>query len=170
MHSQDSLRDVEKQAYLKEVVKDSPAKHVIKGLLQTAGSYAEAIGCLQERYDRQRLIHQAHICAIVEAPSLKSGNGHELHYLHDIHVVKQHIRALQAMNYALLKSFVLSVIALKLDWSSMFAWQNHSKDQRELPSYTDLLDFIDCLARASENIARNGNQEWQELRCQLVHG
>ena len=52
MNIQDSLRDIEKLACLKDAVKDSPAKHVIEGLFQTAGSYTEEIGCLQERYDR----------------------------------------------------------------------------------------------------------------------
>ena len=52
-----------------------------------------------------------------------------------------------------------SVIELKIDWSFMFAWQNHSKDQREVPLYTDLLEFIDLHARASENIAQEGDRK-----------
>ena len=52
MNIQDSMRDVQQLACLKDEVKDSPAKHVIEGLLQTAGSYTEEIGYLQERYDR----------------------------------------------------------------------------------------------------------------------
>ena len=79
--SQDSLRGVEKLAYLKDVAKDSPAKHVKEGLWRMTGSYTEVLD-LQERYDRPRLIHQAHIRAIVEAPSLNSGSGQELcHYM-----------------------------------------------------------------------------------------
>ena len=46
VHSQDSLRDVKKLAYLKDVVKESPAKHVIEGLSRMTGGYAKAIGCL----------------------------------------------------------------------------------------------------------------------------
>ena len=37
-HSQDSLQDVKKLAYLKDAVKDSPAKHVTKGNWWTGGS------------------------------------------------------------------------------------------------------------------------------------
>ena len=40
------MRHMEELAYLKDVVKDSPAKHIIEGLLQTSGSYVGAIGCL----------------------------------------------------------------------------------------------------------------------------
>ena len=49
------------------------------------------------------------------------------------------------------------VIELKLDRSSMFAWQNHSKDQMEVPSYTDLLEFINLRTRAWESIAQEGD-------------
>ena len=76
-----------------------------------------------------------------KASSLKSGD-----------IAKLHIRTLQAMKYDSLESFVSSGLELKLDRSSMFAWQNHSKDQREVSSYTDLLDFIDLLARCMGSI------------------
>ena len=61
------------------------------------------------------------------------------------------------MKYKLLETFVSSVIELKLDQSSMFAWQNHSKDQKEIPSYTELLEFIDLCACTLENTAQEGD-------------
>ena len=67
------------------------------------------------------------------------------------------MREFEVMAYDSLETFVSSVIELKLDWSSMFAWQNHSKDQRDVPSYTTLLEFSDLLARAPENIAQGGD-------------
>ena len=59
IHSKAKLKDAEKLAYLSDALKDGPARHVVKGLSQDAGYYKEAIGCLQRRYDRPRLIHQA---------------------------------------------------------------------------------------------------------------
>ena len=50
-----------------------------------------------------------------------------------------------------------SVIELKLDNSSMFAWQNHSKNQKEVPSYMELLGFTYLRTCASENIAQEGD-------------
>ena len=58
-----------------------------------------------------------------------------------------------------LETFVSLVIELKLDRSSMFALQNHNKDQMEVPSYNNLLDFIDLQAWASDNIAREGDRK-----------
>ena len=49
-----------------------------------AGSYMEAIGCLQECYDRPGLIHHAHIQVILETPLLRNGSGQELRHLHGI--------------------------------------------------------------------------------------
>ena len=86
---------------------------------------------------------------------MKSGNGQELRHLHD--VVKERMRTLQAMKCDSLETFLLSVIELKLDRSLMFAWQNHSNDQKQVPSYMELLEFIDLHARASGSIAREGD-------------
>ena len=65
-------------------LKDSPAERVIQGLAQMADTHNDAIECLLNRYDRPRLIHQAHVCAIIDVPSLKEGNGKEIGCLHDV--------------------------------------------------------------------------------------
>ncbi len=59
------------------------AKSVIEGLSQSGDQYAEA---LKARYDRPRLIHQAHARKIYEAPNLKDGSGTPS--------VQQHLRAM----------------------------------------------------------------------------
>ena len=61
VHSKPQLSDTEKLTYLRDALKDGPAKTIMQGLTQTSESYAEAIECLQERYDRPRLIHMAHV-------------------------------------------------------------------------------------------------------------
>ena len=67
-----------------------------------------------------QIIHQAHVSAIVETSLLKSGNGQKLRNLHD--VVKQRMRALQAMKYMYnsLEMLVSPVTELNSDRSSMF--------------------------------------------------
>ena len=42
---------------------------------QMAGTYEKVIECLLNWYDCLHLIHQAHICAIMEASSLEKDNG-----------------------------------------------------------------------------------------------
>ena len=75
IHSRPVLSDAEKLVYLKDALKDGPTEYVIQGLAQNAGTYDETIECLVNQYDRPRLIHQAHVRAIMDAPSLKKGNG-----------------------------------------------------------------------------------------------
>ena len=57
IHSCSVLADSEKLVYLQHSLKDGSAKHVIEGLSRSGECYAEAIECLQSRYDRPRLIH-----------------------------------------------------------------------------------------------------------------
>ena len=78
IQSKKGANDAEKLTYLRQILKDGPARHVIGGLSQTAKIYDEAIKCLQECYDRPRLIHQAHVHDIIDGPSLKDGTGREL--------------------------------------------------------------------------------------------
>ena len=95
VHSRKDLVDSEKLAYLRNAVKDGSAKHVVEGLSRTGAHYKEAVDTLRKRFDRPRLIHQAHVRVILCTPALKTGSGKELRRLHDTLV--QHLRALKAM-------------------------------------------------------------------------
>lgn len=88
------MSDAEKLVYLQHALKGGSAKHAIEGLSRSGDCYAKAVECLQARYNKPCLIHQAHVRMILEAPSLKDGSGKELRRLHD--VVLQHLRALKA--------------------------------------------------------------------------
>ena len=149
IHLNKRLHDVQKLAYLRDAVEAGPAKHVIKGLSHSAGSYEQAIECLRQRYDKPRLIHQNHVRAIVEAPVVKSGNARELRLLHD--VVNQHVRSLRTIKGDTFEAFVSSSVEMKLDRASKFAWQQSMRERRDIPSIDELLEFIDGRAQASES-------------------
>ena len=105
---------------------------------------------MKARFNRPRLIHQAHVKCILDSPPLKEGNGKELRKLHDI--IQQHIRALKTMGHEPSPSFITSVIELKLDTDTMFEWQRHSHTESDVPHYNQLLEFIDQRAQASESL------------------
>ena len=78
IHSKTQLPNAEKLTYLRHVLQSGLASQVIEGLSQSVDQYEEAIGCLRKRYDRPSLIHSKHTWAILDAPSLKEGNGKEV--------------------------------------------------------------------------------------------
>ena len=51
VHSNSRLQDAVKLAYLKEALKDGPAKNITEGLAHTAKNYKAAIKCLRDRFD-----------------------------------------------------------------------------------------------------------------------
>ena len=55
------LSQAQKLVYLQQSLKDGSAKNVIESLSHSGEQYEEAVKCLQERYDRPRLIHQADV-------------------------------------------------------------------------------------------------------------
>ena len=151
IHNRSDISDTEKLVYLRHSLKDGKAKTVIEGLSRSGEHYEEAIECLQSRYNRPRLIHQAHVKKIIDITPLKEGSGKELRRLHD--VAQQHLRALKAMKQEPSGPFITSLLELKLDSGTMFEWQKSSRESTNTPHYNDLLEFIDLRAQASETIS-----------------
>ena len=149
IHDRADLSQAQKLVYLRQSLKDGSAKNVIEGLSRSGEQYTEAVKCLQERYNRPRLIHQAHVRKIIEVPSLKDNTGKELRRLHD--VLQQHLRALKAMDKEPSASFITSLIEMKLDPDTMFEWQKASQGSADVPHYTKLLEFLNLRAQASES-------------------
>ena len=92
-------------------MKSGLARQVIEGLSSSGSEYDEAIKCLQKRYDKPRLLHQARVRTIAEVPRHVEGHGNELRRLHDI--CSQHLRALKTrvmIHHDL--SFVTSLVEL----------------------------------------------------------
>ena len=133
VHSRDHLSDADKLAYLQHALRDGTAKNVVEGLTQSAGSYNEAIECLQKRYNHPSLIHQPPARAIIDAAPLKDRHNRELQRLHD--VANQHLHTLNAMDYDPSGPSITALLELKLDQSTMFKWQRHSQDSRDVPHY-----------------------------------
>ena len=117
IHKWEKLSDAKKLAYLKDTVKDGPAECVTQGLAQTVDTYDEAIECLLNRYDWLHLIHQAHICAILDVPSLKEDNGKEIRHLHD--ALLQHYLTLRAMNEDNFETLLMPIAELKMDLTTI---------------------------------------------------
>ena len=151
VHDRTHLSDSEKLVYLQQSLKGGSAKSTIEGLSRSGEYYAEAVECLQARYNRPRTIHQTHVRMIWEALQLVEGSGKELLKLHD--TVQQHLRALKAMDCEAPGPFVTSVLELKLDPNTMFEWQRHSQESADVPHYNKLLEFINLREQASESLS-----------------
>ena len=115
-----------------------------QGLAQTADTYKETISCPQSRYDQPRLIHQAHVRAILEAAPLKNGSGEEICRLHD--VANKHVCALKVVKQDSYDSLLMAIVESKLDNSTMKEWLKYSQDQKKTPPYTEILKFLDLRA------------------------
>ncbi len=77
------ITDTEKLVYLRHSLKDGSARNIIEGLSHSGDQYKEAIDFVKARYDRPRIIHQAHVRKIYEVPGLKDGSGKEIRRFHD---------------------------------------------------------------------------------------
>ncbi len=142
VHDRSNLTDSEK---LRHALKAGSAKSVIEGLSRSGEHYVEVITCLQSRYDRPLLIHQAHVHTILEIPNL---SGKELRRLHD--TALQHLRALKGIGHEPSGPFITSMLELKLDVNNMFEWQRHSQSSTDVPHYTELLEFVNLSKQTND--------------------
>ena len=125
---------------------------MIEGLSHTGDQYKEAVTCLKNRYDQPRAVHEAYVKVIVEYPKLKEGSGKELRKLHDM--MLQNIRAHDTMGYSTDPKFMTSLIQLKLDATTSFAWREASKELlKEVPACEAILKFLDQRARSADDEA-----------------
>ena len=135
------MEEVDKLTYLRDALKDGPARNVVQGLTQTAESYQDAVRCLKDRYDRPRLIHREHVRNIVQASPMKADNGKELRRLYDLW--NQHIRAIKAFDAYDIDTFLTAIMEQNLGEATKLKWMEHSKESKTTPPYTNLLRFMD---------------------------
>ena len=140
----------EKLTYLKHAVEDGSAKHVVEGPSVSGSQDEEAIDCLCKRNDWPCLLHQTHIWAIVDVPSLKDDNGKELRRLYD--TVNQHLCALKPMDCEPSAQFITSLLELKFDSSMMFEWQKHCQDSTDITHFSALIEFVNLKAHVPESL------------------
>ena len=157
VHDQSHLSNAEKLAYLRHSLKEGAAKDITEGHSKSGDQYDVAIKCLKDRFNRSKLIHEAHVQRIVEIPILKEGNGKELCALHD--TAQKHIHALKCMGHEPSKTFLTSLLQLKLDQTMRFEWQKHNQSEVVVASYTDLLEFINLRAQATETLTPDQTQQ-----------
>ena len=136
VHDRPHLSKAEKLAYLRHSLKEGAAKNIIEGLSMSGDQYDEAVKCLKNRFNRPKLIHEAHVQSIIEIPTLKEGSTKELCALHD--TAQQHIRALKCMSHQPNRTFLTSLLQLKLDQTTRFEWQKHKQSEVDVASYADL--------------------------------
>ena len=159
VHSKTQMDDTEKLVYLRDALKDGPARHSMESLTHDSECYKEAIDCLQKCYDQPHIIRWAHTHTILNAPPLKDGNRKELQRLHDIR--KQHLHELKVMRCETFATFATSILELKLDQAMLFEWQWHTQSSKTVPDYDDLLEFLDLCVRAADNAVWEGERKRQ---------
>ena len=81
--------------------------------------------------------------------TLERQHGQRASPSHD--VLQQHLRALKAMDKEPSAPFITSLIEMKLDADTRFEWQKSSQESTDVPPYTELLEFLNLRAQASES-------------------
>lgn len=79
--------------YLLKSLTTKKAKDAVEGIDAVSEAYPEAAAALKNRFDRPKVIHHAHVRAILNTKPMKDGSSGELRKLHD--TFQRHLRSLK---------------------------------------------------------------------------
>ncbi|XP_068983686.1 uncharacterized protein [Bombus flavifrons] len=145
-----SLTDIQKFHYLQSAVQGEAAD-CLHALPLNNMNYSEAMAVLKESFASPRYVAFSHGMAIIDYPKLNNESPRELKRL--VHTIKQHIYALNKLGQsspdtsAIINCLILSKLPLSIQKQWQMALPN-----KEVPSYSHLLDFLEKLAQSSKPI------------------
>ncbi|XP_011169838.2 uncharacterized protein LOC105202846 [Solenopsis invicta] len=152
IHSNNSLKDIQKFHYLKSSLK-SDAAETIASLEISDINYADAWSRLRERYENERLAVQNHIKAIFDLPTLRRENAAILRNILDSTL--KHTRALQALKQPIAQwdDLLIHIISSKLDFLTIKEWEN-SLESKGIPKFTEFVEFLTKRCQTLKAVAR----------------
>lgn len=147
IHSNSSLKDIEKFHYLKASLSGWAAE-TISSVPSEAVSYSTAWETLLKNFDNNRLLASNYLDKILNFPPLKSESLSELKSF--LSVFRENIAALNKLKIKDLGQFILLHIATNvLDSNTRYAFENAFKEEA-FPSCDSLITFIESKCKILE--------------------
>lgn len=145
-----NLTDIQKFHYLQSAVQGEAAD-CLNALALESRNYSDAMTVLKESFECLRYAAFSHCMSMLDHPKLTNESPTELRRL--VHAMKQRIYALKRLGQsnpddsAVLNCIILSKVPLSLQKQWEMTLSNH-----EVPSYKQLLNFLEKVARSSRPI------------------
>ena len=140
VHDNAQLDNHQKLTYLREVIKDSKASHLLNRPTTTAHQYDELVTLIKERYDQKCLVHKHHTTTIVDYPAIKQGTYEEFCTFSD--TIEHSINYLKDAKQYDIGSFIASILTTKLPKRLNDQWLHFTRDTPNVPDVGTLLEFI----------------------------
>ncbi|CAK9816310.1 hypothetical protein ANTPLA_LOCUS8952 [Anthophora plagiata] len=141
------LTTLQKLQYLRSTLTGKAAA-CIESLSMTDADYADALELLKEKFDCKRKILLKHCDAIIGLPKLTRDSPEALGDLVD--TIRQNLRSLKNLKVdtSAWDCILVSIILTKISSDTAFQWELSLKD-KQMPAYTNLLDFLEKYADCS---------------------
>ncbi|XP_011859229.1 PREDICTED: uncharacterized protein LOC105556738 [Vollenhovia emeryi] len=147
-----NLTNVDRLHYLSASVTGS-AGDAISQLTVTDANFQVAWQILSARYENIRRLVNSHLEALLSLPIVVQETAKDLQTLRD--TANMSIQALKKLGRPVetWDDILIHLVSQKLDKASRKAWELKLSESQELPSYTELNEFLDNRVRAFEVIS-----------------
>ncbi|XP_070530017.1 uncharacterized protein [Cardiocondyla obscurior] len=129
------------------------ALECVRDLAVTADNFDSAWQALNSRFENKRRLIRTHLSTLLNLPVISRESAGDLQALLD--KVTSSLTSLKNLNRRpkdLWSDILVHIICQRLDASSRKSWSIKTSDSDDLPSYTDLLEFLRHRRRALDDL------------------
>lgn len=151
IHTDTNLSHCQKLYYLRTFLAGE-ALDLIKNLPLTDENYQSALDLLEKRYNNVPMIVNHHINSLVDLPSFSKCTAQNLRSI--VSTVNLHITALKNLNLPVQHwdALLVNILSRKVDAYTIRGF-HLERDEKQVPSLSEFIDFLDKRAVAMENTA-----------------
>lgn len=167
IHSNNCLSKTQKMQHLKSKVKGE-AERLIQHLNISAENYDAAWEILQHRYNNPQMLFTKQIEIFLNQPNIQKQSSFELKRLYDITMECIHAIHNLGIDTTTWDPLLVHLVVKKLDLETYTDYKESRKSPRDLPSFEELLNFIESKFIALEPIHKREKETQQNKPAQFT--
>lgn len=166
IHSNNQIPSVQKFHYLLSALKNG-TDSIIKEIPISSDNYDIAWNVLQDRYDNQNALIDAHLEKLFSLKAVSKDNLVELRSLVD--TVQSNVRALEALKVPVehWSAILIYIMKQKLDVESQKQWQLQLQP-KEIPEFDKMITFLNNRCRMLESIQQRQKPSKEESKSSSI--
>ncbi|KAL0829413.1 hypothetical protein ABMA28_004186 [Loxostege sticticalis] len=153
IHNNNSLSNAQKMQYLKGKLRGE-AERLIQHLTISAENYETARDLLTHRYNNTQALFTNQIEIFLSQPSVHRQSSYELKRLYDTTMECIHAIHNLGVDTTSWDPLIVHLICKKLDAETYIDYKESRKSLRELPSFEELMNFIESKFTALEPLSK----------------
>lgn len=168
IHDNPTVTDAQKMQHLKGKLKGE-AQRIIQHLTVSTDNYKTAWELLYHRYNNVQLLFTRHIEVFLNQRSMEKQTSSEIKRLYDTTMECIHAIHNLGVDTTTWDPIIVHLLMKKLDPDTRTDYMESRAKPRELPSFDELMTFLDGKFTALEPMSKKEKDSWQSVKQNIMH-